>query len=64
LRLPPAVRAKLEYAAAESGVSVNRYVAIVLARQLGVPLSVLRSRASAERERELEARAPRLSDRD
>jgi hypothetical protein len=57
LRLPPSVRGRLDELAEQCGISLNQYVATVLADHTGVSRSVLRSRASSDREPELEARA-------
>jgi uncharacterized protein YecA (UPF0149 family) len=57
LRLPPAIRARVEALAAQEGTSLNSMVCRMLAHQLGLPKSVLLARATAEREPVLEARA-------
>jgi hypothetical protein len=57
LRLPPAVRARLDAEAEQRGLSLNQYVVRLLTAHVRLPPSVLSSRASRDTEPALELRA-------
>lgn len=56
LRLPPSVRERLDADAQHKGLSLNQYVVRILTAHVGLPSSVLRSRASRDTEPVLESR--------
>ena len=56
LRLAPVIREKLEEIASSEALSVNQLVARILAKAVGLPVSVTRARTSAAHEIELESK--------